>query len=324
MPYAEFVEIALYHDEHGFYSTGGRAGRRGDFITSPEVGPLFGLLVARALDAEWDRLDQPEVFTVIDFGAGPGTLARSINAGQPRCRDALQYVAIERSIAQRAQHPEWVLSLPEVSESVIGDGVVGVIIANELLDNLPFTPFSRREDGLYRHDIAIGEQDALEVVSDDVLDAEDVALFDGDIERGVLQRSASAWLQRRLEDLATGCVWVIDYARLSSAEVEVRTYAEHGRGGDPLDEIGTKDVTTDVDLSQLERAVRPADRIILQAEWLTSLGIHELVEEGKRIWEAGAASGSLEALRGRSRVREAEALLSSEGLGAFYFAEWRH
>ena len=71
----EFMRLALY-GEHGFYGGGGRAGRRGDFITSPEVGPLFGAVVARFIDAEWARLGRPEPFTFVEAGAGPGTLAR--------------------------------------------------------------------------------------------------------------------------------------------------------------------------------------------------------------------------------------------------------
>ena len=81
------------------------AGRRGDFLTSPEVGPLFGAVLARLLDAEWDRLGRPDRFTVVDAGAGPGTLARSVLAAGPRCRDALRYVAVEVGAAQRARHP---------------------------------------------------------------------------------------------------------------------------------------------------------------------------------------------------------------------------
>ena len=50
MNFAEVMEQALYDPESGFYATSGVAGRRGDFITSPEVGPLFGAVVARALD----------------------------------------------------------------------------------------------------------------------------------------------------------------------------------------------------------------------------------------------------------------------------------
>ena len=46
LPFDEVMELALYDPEHGFYATGGQAGRRGDFVTSPEVGPLFGAVVA--------------------------------------------------------------------------------------------------------------------------------------------------------------------------------------------------------------------------------------------------------------------------------------
>ena len=49
IPFSSFMDLALY-SEHGFYSTTGRAGRRGDFITSAEVGPLFGTVLATAID----------------------------------------------------------------------------------------------------------------------------------------------------------------------------------------------------------------------------------------------------------------------------------
>ena len=79
------MDAALYGDG-GFYRTGGRAGRRGDFITSPEVGPLFGLCVGRAIDGAWDRLGRPARFPVVEHGAGPGTLARGVLAAPLACR----------------------------------------------------------------------------------------------------------------------------------------------------------------------------------------------------------------------------------------------
>jgi SAM-dependent MidA family methyltransferase len=90
VPFDEFMRKALY-GENGFYTRpdGGHAGRRGDFLTSPEVGPLFGAVIANYLDAEWDRIGRPQQFTVVDVGAGPGTLARSILAAGPACADAL-------------------------------------------------------------------------------------------------------------------------------------------------------------------------------------------------------------------------------------------
>src|SRR5262245_8819917 len=127
------MELALY-GEHGFYSRGGRAGRRGDFLTSPEVGPLFGAVVARFLDAEFERLGRPRPFTFVDAGAGTGTLARAVLAARPACADALRYVAVEVSEAQRGQHPAGVESVAALPRGPID----GVVMANELLDNLPF------------------------------------------------------------------------------------------------------------------------------------------------------------------------------------------
>lgn len=130
------MQLALYSDA-GFYSgddNTGRAGRRGDFITSPEVGPLFGAVLARMIDDEWKKAGSPDQFTVVDAGAGPGTLARSILTAQPQCASALTYIAVETSPRQRGMHPDGITSVAEMPEHI----ECGVVIANELLDNLPF------------------------------------------------------------------------------------------------------------------------------------------------------------------------------------------
>ena len=84
LPFDQYLELVLYDDEVGFYQQGGSAGRaRGDFVTSPEVGPLFGQVVARALDGWWSELGRPDPFVVVDAGAGPGPLAVAVAAAEP-------------------------------------------------------------------------------------------------------------------------------------------------------------------------------------------------------------------------------------------------
>ena len=134
-----FMQLALY-GERGFYmgDDGGAAGRRGDFITSPEVGPLFGLVLARMLDSEWDRLARPATFSVVEIGAGPGTLARAILSAAPECSRALEYTAVEVSARQRDRHPADVRSVGSLDDVTGAGHLTGIVIANEVLDNVPF------------------------------------------------------------------------------------------------------------------------------------------------------------------------------------------
>ena len=132
IPYPEFVEACLYDETHGFYACGGAAGRRGDFLTSPEGGPLFGTVLARWMDGVWERLGRPDGFPVVEAGAGHGTLARSVLAAAPACLAGGRYVAVERSDALRSDHPAGV-----ESATALPDGpLTGVVGANEVLDDL--------------------------------------------------------------------------------------------------------------------------------------------------------------------------------------------
>lgn len=324
IPFERFMELALY-GEQGFYMRvdGGSAGRRGDFITSPEVGPLFGAVLGRFLDAEWKRLGHPDPFTVVDLGAGPGTLARSVMAARPSCADALRYVAVEVSPAQRERHPEGVESLATMPL----DPFDGVVVANELLDNLPFR--LAVYDGGWRE--AYVDVDAhgqfVEVLSA-AFEQRPAALpasapFGA---RAPLIDRASAVMTQARSAVRTGTVVVFDYAVATSGSLAVRpwrewlrTYRGNERGDHYLTQPGTQDITIDVPLDQLPEsdAVRP------QAQFLQRWGIDELVEEGKRVWHEQAARPGLEAMKMRSRVSEAEALLDPTGLGGFIVAEWR-
>src|SRR5262245_33110160 len=101
------MDAALYDEPDGFFARGGGAGRAGaDFVTSPEVGTLFGALVARALDRTWHALGTPDPFVVVEAGAGRGRLAADVLRAAPECAAALRYVLVERSAELRARQRE--------------------------------------------------------------------------------------------------------------------------------------------------------------------------------------------------------------------------
>jgi len=299
-----FVDRALYGAE-GFYEQGGRAGRRGaSFVTSPEVGPLFGAVLARALDRWWAEAGRPDEWVVVDAGAGPGTLARAVLAAEPACAAALQLVCVERTVAQRALHPDGVTSADRLPDAA------DVIVANELLDNLAFDLLERTDDGWV----------PVEVLGDGTTRP------DTGGPRVPVAAAASAWVttaRRRLRP--HGRLVCFDYADTTAALASrpwtdwVRAFAGHEHVPDPFARPGTRDVTVVVARDQLPVPERSSG----QAAWLREHGVDDLVAEGIAHWEAHAAAPDLDAMRMRSRVREVEALTDPGGLGGFWVGEWR-
>lgn len=319
----EFMAIALYGD-HGFYTSGGRAGRRGDFLTSPEVGPLFGTVLCAWIDAEHRRLGAPDEFEVVEVGAGPGTLARSVVAhwaatgGRP-----YRYTAVEVSPVQRANHPEGIESVAALPDRPI----TGLVVANELLDNLPFRLLVF--DAGWREALVTVHRDrfveVLAPLPDEVRDARWLPTGAAHGARIPWQQQASQWVSDTLTRIHAGRILSFDYVTARTAELAgvpwrewLRTYRGHERGAHYLAAIAEQDLTAEVALDQLPEP----ETVRSQAQFLQRWGIDDLVEEGRLAWAAAASAPTVAAMRMRSRVREAEALLDPAGLGAFLAVEW--
>ncbi|HEX9530483.1 MAG TPA: SAM-dependent methyltransferase [Acidimicrobiales bacterium] len=371
LPFSAFMEACLYDERDGFYTSGRGAGRQRDFLTSPEVGPLFGEVVARALDERWARLGRPDPFVVIECGAGAGTLARDVLAAGPLCGPALRYLLVERSAALRdAQAAVVALELPtfvlgptnaeddpegeRVGERGRGplaaglaelpaDPVTGVVLANELLDNLAFDLLQRAEPGW--EEVRVGVEPAgptrliepagptrlIEVpvpAAGHLSALADALAPDAPVGGRIpVQAEARRWLLAALGALSRGAVIAFDYADSTASLGSrpwtewVRTYRGHGRGGRPLDDPGGQDVTCEVAVDQLAAVAVPTS-VRRQAEWLADHGLAELADRARAEWQERAAVGDLAAVRARSRLGEAAALADESGLGAFTVLEW--
>ncbi len=342
----------------GFYTGGGGAGRRRDFITSPELGPLFGAVMARALDMWWNELGCPSPFMVAECGAGPGTLCRDILRARPACATELRYILVDTAEPMRALHRTNRFPLVDASE-MLGQGEIRsdgdyvvvrgqgplassvpslpdeplhVILANELLDNLPFDIAQRADDHWDEVRVGLDSADGFRPLAVQ-LDAGRCALLDdlapvATVGQTVpLQHAAASWVGSARSALAPGGrIVAIDYgaplADLARRDGEwLRTYRGHERGVDPFAHAGTCDITADVAIDFVSRG-QAVSSVATQAEFLTERGIAELVATARRVWTERAAIGDIEALAARSRIGEAEALLDPTGLGAFVVAEW--
>ena len=314
------MNISLY-GENGFFSVSGRAGRRGDFITSPEVGQLYGTVLARSLDEWWGELGEPEEFTVVDVGAGPGTLARSIIAAAPNCLSVLRYVAVEVTDAQRESHPSDV----ESRSSMPSGPITGVVLANELLDNLPFHLFVF--DGTWQEAYVDGGDGGtfVEVLRTPQSLPAGLPQTAPHGARVPVQTQAAQWVADTLRLIERGRLVVFDYCTPTTSELAnrpwrewLRTFRQHERGSHYLQSPGEQDITSQVVVEQLPMPTSSTT----QADFLRDWGIESLVGEGREYWSRHASAPDLEAMKMRSRISEAEALLDPDGLGSFTALQW--
>jgi SAM-dependent MidA family methyltransferase len=328
---------------------------------------LFGACVARALDREWQEQGAPDPFLVIEAGAGRGRLAREILRARPACAPALHYVLVERSATLQEQQRD-ALDLEPADEAlgpfgkaahedtpvaVAGNGPVfvaldelpglelsGVVLANELLDNLPFG--IAHYDGARWQEVRVALRAPGEValtagglvellVPADESDADALREVTAGLEvaagsRLPIPRGIDEWFAACARMLRHGVILAIDYVDDARGLLErgpeswLRTYRAHERGSAPLDVPGDQDLTADVVREQVVRTARASGFTLTgdrsQAEWLGDLDIDGLVNVGRETWEARAHLGDLEALAGRSRATEAAALTDPAGLGA--------
>ena len=188
-----------------------------------------------------------------------------------------------------------------------------MVIANELLDNLPFR-LAVFDHGWREAFVDVGADGRfVEVLSapfDPVPAFLPAAAQFG--ARAPLVDRAAAFVDEARRLVRSGSVVAIDYATPITAMLAgrpyrdwLRTYRDNERGEHYLAEPGTQDITIDVPIDQLPEP----DTVRAQAQFLQLWGIEELVDEGKRIWEEQAARPGLEAMRMRSRISESEALL---------------
>jgi SAM-dependent MidA family methyltransferase len=232
---------------------------------------------------------------------------------------ALKYVAVEISKAQRALHPDFVESVEQFPDR----NIQGVVLANELLDNLPFKLFVY--DGEWMEAlVGLGNDGKFIEVLRTVDIVPEILPRTAPLgSRAPIQTAASQWLLNMSQKLSRGRVLVFDYCSESTGEIAVtpwrewlRTYKDHGRGVHYLIEPGTQDITTQVMIDQMVKAV-PGLSVASQAEWLRTWGIDDLVSEGSNYWEEHKSAPDVAAMKMRSRISESAALLDPSGLGAF-------
>lgn len=320
--FAEYMEAALYDPDDGFYART-PIGPDGHFVTSPHVSPAFGALVARQLAECWESLERPVPFTVVELGAGDGTLARGIIESMAPFLElgaALRYLAVERTPGQsealKAFGLETLDSLADAAP------LAGCVLANELLDNVPFHRL--RERGGRVLEVLVGaEDDRLVEVEGEPTEEALAALLRplSPGEERPVSPEAVGIVREIAATLERGYAFLFDYGFVAGeAPGPVHAYRDHRVLAEVLEDPGGRDVTAAVDLEVIAREARGAG---LQV-WGPVSQHGALLALGYRLWSSGTRKRQAETddARAANRLYEARSrasiLIDPEKLGGLY------
>ncbi|MBU3739171.1 MAG: class I SAM-dependent methyltransferase [Rhodoferax sp.] len=296
MGFDHFMAQALYAPGLGYYAASSRqfgplARDGSDFVTAPEISPLFGQCLATQVA---QALEHTGCDTVWEFGAGTGVLARDLlQALQTRGQAIRRYVIVELSAAlrQRQQQTlagcgvpiEWADGWPATLE--------GVVVGNEVLDAMPVQLLLRRQGQWYERGVSAGPAGGPPLCWADrptglcpplEVPGEHDYLTE-------IHPQAEAFVQSLAERLTRGAVLLIDYGFPEREYYHpqrhmgtLMCHQGHRADGDPLSDVGRKDITAHVNFTGIAVAAQQAGLELLgycsQARFLFNCGLGPLLD----------------------------------------------
>ena len=273
IPFSRFMDIALHAPGLGYYRAGRQTfGPGGDFVTAPELSPLFASAVARQVEQAMSAVGTREV---VEIGAGSGTMAAQMLVDLSP-GGAVRYRILEPSGALAARQREtiaarapdalanvsWLDALPE-------PGFRGVVLANEVVDALPVERFEVTADGVLAHRVGFGHgrpvwcprpaepwlADAVESIQHEI----GYRLPVGYVSE--IGPARCAWAASVAQRMECGLVLLMDYGfprrelyHPDRRDGTLRCHFRHRRHDDPLVLCGLQDITAHVDFTALARA----------------------------------------------------------------------
>jgi SAM-dependent MidA family methyltransferase len=353
--FADYMDSVLYHPQHGYYASNANApgemreriSESGDFLTSPHLAEDFGEMLAIQLYQIWQILGRPQLFNIVEMGAGQGLLAAQILEYSirvdPNFFKSIDYIMIETApamiIAQQARLKDLPVRWCEWTQ-IPDRSIIGCFLSNELIDAFPVHQVIVVEDKLQEIYVAAGDaprqrlcqQDRAFTETIDELSTDELAkywqlnhinLLSGkypDGYRTEINLAALGWLEQVFKKLQRGYMISIDYGYTADryynpirSQGTLQCYYQHAYHNDPYINIGNQDLTAHVDFTAIQNQGELLGLntvgFIQQGMFLMALGL------GERIAGISSSDGDIQSLlRRRQNLHQ---LIDPMGLGKF-------
>jgi len=343
--FSEFMQMALYEPQLGYYQNNlKKFGEQGDFVTAPEMGQFFATCLANSLSGNSvngstdssegsDRLLDFEMGSILEIGAGSGRLACHLlialteSSSQPD-----KYYILEPSAALQAQQRELLAKeIPDYFQNIcwlqqMPESFDGVIIANEVIDALPFDRIIKQSDSWYQLNVSCSGNGFAERLGEKIADH---TLPDCLHDRSVypqgyqaeIRPMASGWIAALAASLERGVIILLDYGypqqelyHAQRAAGSLKCFISHHQHDDPFQHVGLQDITAHVDFTEIAVSAHENELAVsgftTQAGFLLENGITELAETKK-----GDLSTAESKKQAYSNSRELQQLLMPGQMG---------
>jgi SAM-dependent MidA family methyltransferase len=338
--FADYMESVLYHSTYGYYaSSAERISKGGDFLTSPHLAEDFGEMLAVQLHQIWQILGSPQLFSIVEMGAGQGLLAAHIlnylSRVYPDFFRSIDYLMIEAAPAMIIAQQQRLKDLPVrwcEWNDLVDRSIVGCFLSNELIDAFPVHQVTVVKDRLQEVYVTNGDRkntftEVIGTLSTDRLtqywQLNNVNLLNGRYPneyRTEVNLAALEWLKQVAKKLQRGYMISIDYGYTADryynpmrTQGTLQCYYQQAYHNDPYINIGNQDLTAHVDFTAIQNQGELLGfhtvGFIPQGMFLMALGLSE------RIAVISNSSGDIRSLlRRRQNLHQ---LIEPMGLGKF-------
>ncbi len=292
-PLDKFIEFALYDKNYGFYMKKNPFGKKGDFITSPNITRIFSEIIAIWTITFWKSLGSPKNFNLLELGAGNGEMMKVITEtlkNFPECFDSCNFMIHEKSTflinLQKKnlinEKINWIKNLNKINLSPT------LYIANEFFDAIPIKQFFKRKEKWFERFVDLHNLKNAKFREEitNIKNIEKILKFEVSKNQDIIEYSPNTF--RYLKNIFkkieknNGGILIIDYGYLNSKMQNSLQAVKNHKYSNILKNIGDCDITYNINFNlfkQFTNQFNNLDTIITnQKKFLTNMGILQRAE----------------------------------------------